>query len=791
MNTVFIAEKPSLAEAIAMALGEKLGEKPKKEDGRWVVGKNEVTWFFGHMYQQAEPEAYREEWKRWSLESLPIILEENEWKIVPSKDKMAQLNKVKAMVKNAGIIVNCGDSGREGQLLVDEALAAMGENPFSVKVLRLWVQSMARRDMINALENTKPNARYMGLYDAAVCRQRADWQHGMSFSRLYTLLARRGGSSVVLSVGRVQTPTLRLVVDRDLERENFQPVAHFQVRRQFQHANGKFWASWVFPDTLEALDSDGRLLDEEIAKQEAKQHGATASVVSFSSEKKSKAPPLPHSLSSLQAEAGKKFGLTAKQVLDVAQSLYETHRAITYPRTDSRYLPENIFKDEAPAIIAALLHTDEFAEAARAANAKTKSAAWNNAKISDHHGMIPTVEFSSKKLERMSPIERRVFSLIARSFLAQFMNNFQYLALKAEILYGESRYLARGAETVDLGWKKAFLAASENTTTDNDTENNGDDESEDESGQTLPRMTKGDNVQPLGNGEVLSRTTSPPPAFTDPLLISAMANIHRFVSSPEIKKRLKESSGIGTEATRAECIETLLRRGLLVRKGKNGLESSATGRSLIAALPEQLKSPGLTALWEEGLKKVEQGELPKHEFLAAQSASITKQVAETIKTTPSIRIGENIPAPLPGDGKKCQCGGVMTTKSIKAKTGKIYVVLSCSNYPECREVEWPKGNTEVAPLEGDGTTCNKCKKGIMKTFVVKKSGENYGKKFLSCTERDCLNFAFPATKVMAEKSWSGWETPSKRHDEKASPSRKVPKQGKAPTKKKPRRRNRQ
>jgi DNA topoisomerase-3 len=749
VGTLFIAEKPSLAEAIALAWAERLNAKAHKSDGCWIVGNDRVTWFFGHMYHLAEPKTYNKKWEKWTIESLPILLGEDEWKLVADDAKAVQLRKIKEMVRSADTIVNCGDSGREGQLLVDEALNEMGIDPFSSRVSRLWVQSMARRDMLNALDSLSPNAKYRHLYDAAVCRQRADWQHGMSFSRLYTVLAQRGNTDAgALSVGRVQTPTLRLVVDRDRERLNFKPVSHFQVQLQFQHENGTFWANWAFPEDLPDIDANGRLLSQKVAEEEARRHtGQTGRVESFVSEKKSKPPPLPYSLSALQADAGRKLGLTAKQVLDVAQALYEKHRAVTYPRTDSRYLPENILQDEAPAIIAALAKTSEFGEMAQLANLKLRSSAWNNAKISDHHGLIPTTEFSAKTLSEMTPVEKGVFSLIAKTFIAQFFPPFQYFGRKAEISCGGAIYVARGAEVIESGWKKIFSDSGEDEESGDEGEDSGD------SAQKLPKMQTGDEALPLGEGRVVSRVTSPPPAFTDPLLIAAMANVHRFVSSPEIKKRLKETSGIGTEATRAECIETLLRRGFLLRKGKNGLESSDVGRQLIDVLPENIKSPGMTALWEEGLSKVENAQMTRREFLEAQARSITKQVEEIATSVTSLRLGRDAPPPLPGDGRACRCGvGKMLTRSIRAKSGKVYVVLSCSEYPKCKEIEWPKQAAEVSPLPGDGSPCAKCG-AAMRTFVVRKDGPNRGKKFLSCTGSGCKNFVFPKPDVYAENGW--------------------------------------
>lgn len=778
---LFIAEKPSLAEAIAAARGEQLGAKPVKTDGCWEVGPDRVTWFFGHMYEMAEPKVYDERWKSWTIESLPIVVRDGQWKLVPHDDKKAHIKKVAGFVKKAEIIVNCGDPAREGQLLVDEALIEMGVNPFNDSTLRLWVQSMARRDMIAALSSMQPNQNKRSLYDAAVCRQRADWQHGMTFSRLYTLLARNSGSDVKISVGRVQTPTLRLVVDRDRERIHFKPVDHFLVHMLFRHHNGDFKAVWVAPPDHEGLDQEGRLIDGAVAEKIIaackSRHGV---VKSFSSEVKSKPPPLPYSLSALQSEVGAKLGLTAKQVLDIAQSLYEKHRATTYPRTDSRYLPTTILKDEAKAIMANLGRVESFSEAVSNADMNLKSAAWNDSKVSDHHGLIPTTEFSSSKLAGMSDIERKVFSLIALSFISQFYPNQRWRATVADISCQSMNFKANGRQVVDQGWRRVFGVETA-------------DEDEDGDSQALPDMKTNDGVEAL-NGSALSKRTTPPPAFTDPTLIAAMANIHRFVSNPEIKKRLKESDGIGTEATRAECIETLIRRGFIIRKGKNGLESSEVGRSIIDSLPEDLKDPGLTAAWESALQRVEAKTISPDDFLLAQVKDIERRVMNgrsekfSVKGAKKLATidghGEACPKcgkgtlltreiqqgqhkgkkylscslypecdyrawptekvdPLPGHGKECpSChqGKLITRAGISKKDGKRYVFLSCSSYPDCKHAEWPESNIEKLP--GDGKPCPKCGTA-MKTFVTKKDGPNKGKRFLACSNRDCKTFEFP------------------------------------------------
>jgi DNA topoisomerase-3 len=782
----FIAEKPSLAEAIAHARAEQLGVNAVKKDGYWEVGPDFVTWFMGHMYEQVGPDEYDPKWKDWSIQNLPIEIRSDQWKLKLNEADyiVAQMRRIKGnnLFKSAKVLVNAGDAEREGQLLVDEALLFDGIDPFSPAVKRLWVSSMARKDMLAALASLLPNADKRSLYDAAVCRQRADWLHGMNFSRLYTKLAEASGTRAKINVGRVMTPTLRLVVDRDRERLRFKPVDHYVPTPTFRHENGTFKAAWVVPADYDGLDSEGRLVDKSVAERIcAKIHGKQGRVTAFKAETKFTAAPLPFSLSALQAECGSKLGMTAQEVLDTAQSLYERHKATTYPRSDSRHLPTAIYTDEAPNILRALSAAPALAEASAGVDPSIRSGAWDDAKVSDHHGIIPTSEFTASKLDAMSDTERAVFLIIAKTFLAQFYPPFKYKAISAEVMCEGETFKARGRQVLDQGWKKAFGAQ-------NPAE--GDEEDE-EAEQAVPPMAQGDGVV-AETADIAAKRTSPPPAFSDPTLITAMANVHRFVTNPDIKKRLKESDGIGTEATRAATIEKLLKLGLFKRRGKNGLESTEFGRSVIDVLPEDLKDPGLTALWESALEKVKRGELDANQFMEKTAASIAERIRMAkqgggivVKGVATVRPieghGEQCPKcgtgklatqevhkgehkgkkylrcdnpdcdyrrwpqpkvdPLPGHGKDCPaCGkGKLLTREVTTKDGRKARLLSCSNYPTCRHGEWP----QVEPIEGHGKPCAKCGTGKMLTREVKKEGPNKGKKFLGCDNPDCKNIEFP------------------------------------------------
>lgn len=765
---LFIAEKPTLAEAVAEARAEELGTKTSKGDGFWFVGKDRVTWLNGHMYGSAKPEAYGEQWKTWSIDNLPIEVPWNGWKRVvpppPPPDangrqfpsKTIQLNKIANLLRNATNIVNVGDAGREGQLLVDEVLEEAGLDPFAPNVLRLWVDSMTRKDMLAALAIMKPNKTKYNLFNSALCRQRVDWLHGMNMTTLYSKLAELSGTKATINVGRVMTPTLKLVVDRDRERLRFKPVDHYLPKITFSHVNGNFNANWVIPQDYEGLDSEGRLVDKKVAEQLCAQiDGKTGKITAYKSETKFTAPPLPYSLSALQAECNS-LGLTANQTLEIAQSLYETHKITTYPRSDSRHLKLSLLP-EAPGIIKALTQTKELGECAAKADLTLKSAAWDDSKTSEHHGIIPTSEFSLERFNRLSDIEREVFLLIAQTFVAQFFPPYKYRSLSADISCEGEKFKASGKQVIDYGWEIVYGAKEKKV----------EEGEEQENAQTLPTMVQNDPVTAQGS-QIGSKRTSPPPAFNDGSLIIAMANVHRFETNPEIKKRLKETAGIGTEATRAATIEKLLgtdhlgkvraKNPMLERKGKTGLQSTEFGRSVIDMLPDEITGAGLTALWEGMLGEVEQGVLDPQVFMQLQSQSILERIEASKDNKVLIKgVRSSVSRPLPGDGETCKkCNkGVMKTQEVTVtkdgpNKGKKIKLLACTNYPECKNTEFE--TPKIDPIDGDGKECEVCHQGVMKTreITITKDGPNKGKKMkiLACSRYpDCKHSEFPQPKI--------------------------------------------
>lgn len=745
---LFIAEKPSLAEAIALALAEKNGVQARKGSTEWEVGEDKVTWVYGHMYGLWDAKEYDPQYASWNIAHLPII--PDPWKLKPTihpdpnfaKRQKNQLEAIGRNLKVAQSVVNAGDAGREGQLLVDELLVEHGWDPFSGNTKRIWVSETTRKAILAGLNNLIPNGDKKSLYDAAVCRQRADWLHGINMTILFTAKAEEAGIKQLLSVGRVQTPTLRLVVDRDLEIKNFKRVDHYLPTGMFTHENGKFKAEWIIPEDYDGLDSEGRLVDKSVADNVLERvSGQQGTVTAFNSSIKKKAPPLPFSLSTLQKDCSAKFGLTAQQTLDVAKRLYEA-KITSYPRSNSEYLSNAILVEDAPVILQNLKdYSGDIGDVAKGTDSSLKSPAWNDAKVTDHHGIIPTIEATAAKTSSLTGIDKRVYDLIAKTFLAQFFPDQRWKAISAQIKVGEDEFKASGRLEVDAGWKAAFATVKVDKDEDGD-ENN------DESDQSLPQMSKGDPVA-VESGSIQAKRTKPPAHFTDGTLIDAMKNAHKFVPDSETKRKLKENVGIGEESTRSNILESLLnpKRGYLIRKGKKIL-STPTGQSLIKALPEDITSPGLTAIWESYLEKVSDGELSLEKFMEGQVANVRQRVDIGKNSTVKID-GAKAIEPLEGHGKPCpKCGtGQMITRQIAKGKHKGKKFLSCNQYPNCDAVEWPQ--LKIDPIEGHGTKCPKCGEGTLQTRQVQ-AGEHKGKKFLSCDQyrvSGCKYSAWPRPAV--------------------------------------------
>ncbi|EEI0740473.1 DNA topoisomerase III [Salmonella enterica] len=671
---VFIAEKPSVAKAIAEILGA-----TNKKDGYIECGSDYVTWCFGHMYEQAEPDVYtpdnvprNESGKKiWREDDLPIIPEK--WIINPREDAEKQLKTIRHLVERADTIVNAGDPDREGQLLVDEILDDMG---CTKPVLRYWCNANDTVSVTRALKGLESNDKYVNFGRAALARGRADWLVGMNLSRGFTLSAARGGSRVLLTVGRVQTPTLALVVARDLEIENFKPIPYHNIKAVFKHEKGAFVAAWQAREDQPGLDSEGRLVDtKEADKLVAALTGKSGKVVEYKQEPKKKYHPKAYSLGGITAVASSKFGYSGDQVLAICQSLYETHKLTSYPRSDSSYLPESQHAD-APQILDSLRATYPGITAIiDKADPKVKSKTFDDSKVTAHHGIIPTMHKGN--IERLTPEERNIYDLIVRTYLAQFYPVHEYKATTIIIDVNGETFGAGGRVTTKNGWKDVYSDGE-------------DEDDENESEQSLPSMKNGDEIV-CAQAQRQDAKTKAPRRFNDGTLNTAMENIHKYVEDPAQKKLLREGDGIGTSATRATIVAELKKRGFIENKGKD-IISTRLGRGLIAILPELVKSPVMTAINERMLLEIEQGKRDVDSFVKMQEKFVRDQIkvinAGAIKVAGGVQIS---------DKYKCKVCGKGLIRRPSKKAGHFW---SCSGYPTCKE-SYPdiKGSPNYNPVK--------------------------------------------------------------------------------------------
>ena len=614
MGKLFIAEKPSLAKAIYTELGIQ-----KRGDG-FVLCKNGhvVTWCFGHMLEQATPDFYLpdEGKKLWRKEDLPIF--PTEWhldcRIDPKTQKAdtmvkKQLSTIKKLLasKDIDTIVNAGDPDREGQLLVDEVLEYYGNRK---PVLRFWASAIDSVSIQKALANLQPNARFEGMKLSALARSRADWLLGMNLSRGYTLAqppTAKGQKRPLIAVGRVQTPTLMMVAIRDRAISEFKPVPYLSISAQCESKGQGFRAKWQPKDDQAGMNEDHTmLLDFDMGKSLIAKLKAfnEAEVLSVESKKNQKSAPTPMSLADIQIKASSAFGFTAEQTLNICQSLYEKHKCASYPRTDCGFLPESQFSD-APKVLSAIAKTcPELAPFVQKANPKIKSKAWNDSKVTAHHGIIPTT--MSVDWSAFSSQEKAIYKLIAQHYLAQFFPNFEYLSTKCGLRIGDEKFLSEGKVTLQAGWR-AVLSTKE------------------EGDQALPTMKEGDKVRVT---DILGKEdqTKPPSAYTEGKLIEDMERIYKaFADYPSVRNKLKETNGIGTPATRASIIAELRRKGYLEEKGKK-LHVSAQGLQVLNKVSRKVSSVVLTAQWEEKLEMIEKGSMKLDVFIKDLEAFIVSEL---------------------------------------------------------------------------------------------------------------------------------------------------------------------
>ena len=604
-----IAEKPSMAQTIAAALGIK-----GKQDGYIEGGGYLISWCVGHLVQLAEAAAYGEQYKKWSFESLPILPEE--WQYAVDPDKGKQFKTLKELMHRADVseVVNACDAGREGELIFRFVYEAAGcKKPMR----RLWISSMEDGAIKAGFASLKDGQEYDALFASALCRAKADWLIGINATRLFSCLYGK-----TLNVGRVQTPTLKMLTDRDAAISHFQKEKYYHVRLDLSGAEA---ASGRISDKAEADALKGACEAE------------TAVCVSLTREKKTAAPPKLFDLTSLQREANRIFGYTAKQTLDLAQALYEK-KLLTYPRTDSSYLTDDM-EETAAKVIALLCGTLPFMagmgfspEIARVLNSK---------KVSDHHAIIPTMELAKTDLAALPESEKNILTFAGARLLFATAAPHSFETVTAVFSCAGADFTARGKAVLAGGWKdleRRYRATLKNKPEADD---------EDSADGTLPELAEGQGFDNPA-AKVTEHDTTPPKPHNEASLLSAMERAGNEDTDPDAERK-----GLGTPATRAAVIEKLVSSGFVERKGKQ-LIPTKDGNNLVCILPDNLTSPKLTAEWENNLTQIAKGAADPDEFLSG----IEAMARELVKSYPFLSDSdkERFKTEKPEIGKCPRCG---------------------------------------------------------------------------------------------------------------------------------------
>lgn len=570
---VCIAEKPSVAREIAEVLGA-----TKKMDGYIEGNGYQVTWTFGHLCTLKEPHDYTPEWKRWALSYLPMVPPRFGIKLIPNPTYEQQFKIIESLMQNAEMIINCGDAGQEGELIQRWVMQKAGAK---CPVYRLWISSLTEEAIREGFQQLKEQSEFNRLYEAGLSRAIGDWLLGMNATRLYTL--RYGQNRQILSIGRVQTPTLALIVNRQNEIENFKPEPYWELKTlyrgvTFSATKGKF-----------TRKEEGEAFLETV-------RNADFTVTDVSEKKGKEYAPRLFDLTSLQVECNKKFAFTADETLKLIQSLYEK-KVTTYPRVDTTFLSDDIYP-KVPATLNGLADYAELTAPLKGIKLPKSKRVFDNSKVTDHHAIIPTGVAARNLTEN----ERKVYDLVARRFIAVFYPDCEISTTTVLGKVDKVEFKATGKQILKPGWRVVFGAEQKDT----DTESPSDEEG------VLPEFVKGESGP---HQPILKETwTTPPKPYTEATLLRAMETAGKLVDNDELRDALKEN-GIGRPSTRAAIIETLFKRNY-IRKERKNLFPTATGKELIGIIQEELlKSAELTGLWEKKLRQIEKGTYEARTFL--------------------------------------------------------------------------------------------------------------------------------------------------------------------------------
>ena len=639
MKALVIAEKPSVARDIARVL-----HCEKKLDGGMEGKDYVVTWALGHLVTLADPEAYDKKYMKWEMETLPMMPDKMKLIVIPQTGK--QFRAVKALLfrKDIDRVVIATDAGREGELVARWILEMAGCHK---PVKRLWISSVTDKAIREGFANLRDGREYENLYRAAAARAEADWLVGINATRALTCKY-----NAQLSCGRVQTPTLAMIAHREQEIREFVPEEYFGISLK---AAGIRW-SWQ-----DKKSGSYRTFDREKAEKQKKElEGKALTVSSVEKVSKNQNAPGLYDLTELQRDASRRFGYSAKETLNIMQRLYENHKVLTYPRTDSRYIGKDVAETLKERLKACAVGPyRKLAGSLAMKPIRTNGSFVDDKKVSDHHAIIPTEQFVD--LSHLTNEERKIYDLVVRRFLAVLMPPFAYDETNMKAEAGESVFTARGKIVKNQGWKEAYETE---IFSEEDEENTEELPKE----QQLPELKKGEKLK-IEKLELTVGKTKPPARFNEATLLSAMENPVKYMESRDKAyiRTLGETGGLGTVATRADIIDKLFKSFLMEKKGKD-IYITSKARQLLKLVPEDLKKPELTASWELKLGKIARGELKQEAFLSS-IRGYTEELISEIKTADGTFRHENI------TGKKCpRCG-----KYLLAVNGKNSKLLVCQD----------------------------------------------------------------------------------------------------------------
>ncbi len=642
MKHLVIAEKPSVARDIARVLG------CSKKNNSYIEGRDYVvTWALGHLVTLADPEEYGEQYKTWRLDTLPML--PGRWKLVVIKQTSRQYHAVKEQIfrKDISDIIIATDAGREGELVARWILEKAGNRK---PLKRLWISSVTDKAIREGFSHLRPGKDYENLYHAAVARAEADWEVGINATRALTCKY-----NAQLSCGRVQTPTLAMIASREEEIKKFVPKPYYGLKAVVKGIP----FTWA-----DAKTNSGRTFDKSRIEAIYKNAESKIRITEVKKKAKKTYSPALYDLTALQKEASQRYGYPAKETLNIMQRLYENHKVLTYPRTDSRYLTTDMtgtLKERLKAC--AVGPYRKAASRLSMQEIKADKSFVNNAKVSDHHAIIPTEQFV--QLEHMSNDERKIYDLVIRRFLAVLSPACEYEEISLTGMIGNETFRAKGSQILKAGWREIYDADWEDFEDEEVPDNSGTTGSTSPAAATWPDIREG-NELPVISLSITEGKTKPPAYFTEGTLIAAMENPARYMQHKDqtLARTLGETGGLGTVATRADIIEKLFGSFLMEKKGAE-IHITSKGKQLLSLVPPDLKSPELTAQWELRLKSISQGRESQDKFMA-EIENYTKSLISQIKNAEGTFRHDNLTR------HKCpQCGRLML--EVNGKHGKMLV----------------------------------------------------------------------------------------------------------------------